>query len=1295
MTDILSKYLEFDPEQLKLGIWSGNLSITDVELKKDAMYPLLNGASLPSQNGKPPLNLKLVKGTVGHMRIRIPWKRLVWGQGDVKLQISDVTISVGYESREETAARNLPEENEPQEENETEESEEEKSKMRDLKQEWLREAERCQLRGAPLPTMQDVLHENTDEETNKASGQSLSASKTGRLDNWLKSTTESFAWRFVAGLDASIRNVRVVIVQDGVEIGTVFHSMDIVPRSLDINSIVEREKEDSEQSSHADPTLATPPPDVVPEGEYDDGEHLDKIVKLQGFGVFVRLEDKTNTTPKTLRFSASVGADDYILRPTQGDLAISIFDPYPPTKQKKKTIPSIEEEPTTPTTATDTVDSVTTSKSRRSKREKRPLLSDGTPTTAPSETQGSVPESDGKAPKQLRPALKRPEGLSLSTRQFSLAKAPTAAGANRPKSNTVDFFGPTGGNHSRKASAVSRANLSRVISTDQRSRTSNMTGTLQNLNRLDDSSTVHSTTVAPGGPVLSPSLDLHLSFGDVSAMFSSNHYKLILEFSSTVERMKNGRPDKSIASGLDGFGPDKKRALYVDALASDVKNLEDPALASQLPRPKSISQQRAQTTGSIDVSSPSPQRVKLQLHLELPSNRDKTERVIRSWWNYAYSAVLYEIRQRRIEESSFGAKCIQFDWEKQTSKRKEYVELYIAARLEPSSVLRSMELKVKLGNKSPEEELLRIEDELPVEQILLYRSIARSLRVRGMKKMPDSVLKIHGDQWLKTIPPKKKKTCLSKDPSLMPSLSPGSGSRGDIIKPAYLAEVEPDCTDIDGIRQEADAVRMRAYRKDGPKKQKSKSSDLLRENGNQDVGIKKRRPQVTSEPEKAENRELRSKGHYKPNVDAPSTTKGDKSDGRTVRSFKTAKTSHTSASSGEKDLSSGRLRISASIAFSKVELMLYQESLSTRDSFDSMRFRLASSELPPSGVLDTRIRSSSGLQVVTNEDARSEVSDVSILSDDQLFFDQNDDVYSFPEGEVADDVPIMSSADFLMFGLPRNILLHASISGLVGKTRGQSGGQQIFSLSFDSVSIDGGKNSHLLSMNSTNPDTERPVDEIDAKKKEKHSRKQSAVSFAEVELFQDQAILISVVTKPTSSTFQCEMSKAVVTCDLCSVVKVFDFFTNIEVMFPKPLVTSNKISILRQYVMQGLAVEDRESNKVGEGMSSAIRLRGLEVAVPTFPVEKESSGSSRDTTECSNTEPKVRLRLSLIEYYDGTLFEDVFVLSSDFGEDGSFKTTGMLSSDDKSRQRRRINNMNTSKVADENHFRSSSHSVST
>ena len=1286
MTDLLSRYLEFDPEQLKLGIWSGNLSITDVELKKDAMYPLLNGSTLPSQDGKPPLNLKLVKGTVGHMRIRIPWKRLVWGQGDVKLQISDVTIAVGYESREETAARNLPTETEPQEESEADESEEEKSKMRDLKQEWLREAERCQLRGAPLPSKKDVLHENANEETNKANGQNLSGSKKGRLDSWLKSTTESFAWRFVAGLDASIRNVRVVIVQDGVEIGTIFHSMDVVPRSLDVNALAEREKEDSEQSSHADLSLATPPPDVVPKGEFDDGEHLDKIVKLQGFGVFVRLEDKTNTTPRTLRFSTSVSADDYILRPTQGDLAISIFDPYPPSKQKKKIIPIIEEEPTTPTTATDTLDSATSSKSRRSKREKRPLLSDETPTTALSEMLGSGPESDEKAPTQLRPALKRPAGLSSSTRQFSLAEAPTSTGANRPKSHTVDMSrGTTGGTHSRKVSTVSRPNLSRVTSTGQRSKTSNSTGIFHDLNRSDDTSTVHST-VATNGAVLSPSLDLHLAFGDVTAMFSSKHYKLILEFTSTVERMKNGRPDKSIASGLDGLGPDKKRAVYVDALTSDVKNLGDPALASQLLLPRPISQQRAQTTGAIDLSSPSPQRVKLQLHLELSSDRDENEKVIKSWWKYAYSAVLYEIRQRRIEESTFGAKCIQFDWERQTSKRKEYVELYIAARLEPSSVLRSMELKVKLGNKSPEEELLRIEDELPVEQILLYRSIARSLRVRGMKKMPDSLLKIHGDQWLKTSPPKKK-AIASKVPTSMPSLSPGSGSEDDTITPAYLAEVDPDCTDIDGIRQEADTVRMRTYCKDRVQNQKLKSRGLVHENGNQDAGIKERRPQ-----EKASNHELRSKGDNEPKADAPSTKKGDNSDGRTVRSFKTAKTTHTSASGGEKEPSSGGLRISASIAFSKVELMVYQESLSTRDSVDSMRFRLASSGLSRSGVLDTRMRSSAGLQVVTNEDARSEVSDVSILSDDQLFFEQNDDIFSFPEGEGG-DVPIMSSADFLMFGLPRNILLHASISGLVGKTRGQSGGQQIFSLSLGSVSIEGYKNSHLLSMNPTNPDTERPLDEVDVEKQEKHTRKQTAVSFAEVELFHHQAMLISVVTKQTSSTLQCDLSKAVVTCDLSSVVKVVDFFANVEVTFPEPLVTPNKISRLRQYVLQSLAAEDRESNKIGEGISSAIRLHGLEIAIPTLPDEKDSRGTSRDTPESSTTESKVRVCLSLIEYYDGTLFDDIFILSSDFGEDRSF-TTGVLSSNDKGWQGRVINKMNVSNFADGIHSCSSSHSVS-
>ena len=51
--------------------------------------------------------MKLVSGTVGHMRMQIPWKRLVWGQGSVNLEISDVMIVLSLQSREETIKENI------------------------------------------------------------------------------------------------------------------------------------------------------------------------------------------------------------------------------------------------------------------------------------------------------------------------------------------------------------------------------------------------------------------------------------------------------------------------------------------------------------------------------------------------------------------------------------------------------------------------------------------------------------------------------------------------------------------------------------------------------------------------------------------------------------------------------------------------------------------------------------------------------------------------------------------------------------------------------------------------------------------------------------------------------------------------------------------------------------------------------------------------------------------------------------------------------------------------------------
>jgi len=42
LTDFLTTYFEFDSNQLSLGLWSGDLKIQNVNLRKEAFDPLLN-----------------------------------------------------------------------------------------------------------------------------------------------------------------------------------------------------------------------------------------------------------------------------------------------------------------------------------------------------------------------------------------------------------------------------------------------------------------------------------------------------------------------------------------------------------------------------------------------------------------------------------------------------------------------------------------------------------------------------------------------------------------------------------------------------------------------------------------------------------------------------------------------------------------------------------------------------------------------------------------------------------------------------------------------------------------------------------------------------------------------------------------------------------------------------------------------------------------------------------------------------------------------------------------------------
>lgn len=343
LTDLLSTYLEFDPAQLQLGIWSGDLSLKDVSLKNNAINPLLRNLSPASFEDKPPLHIKLLRSSIGDFQLRIPWKRLVWGAGDVHLEVSDVKIVLGFESAYDQRSsvmtplnqdgsstsfvQNSPDSAKSEEENGESNADDFVDKSaRDEKQQLLREAERRQLQGLSLSELlgQQDRKDLTDESV--ISDKMLDTKQKGRLESYLKSTTSSILWRIFAGLKASIRKVRIVLVQDGVEVGVILHSL-IVDPTEDKNRSDTSKDAISEESS-----IGGQQEDVVE-------KQVTKEVKVHGLGCLIRRDDfKTTRIPKELKFSTSVTADDYFLRPAELNIDFSIYYPLPDKERKSKVL---------------------------------------------------------------------------------------------------------------------------------------------------------------------------------------------------------------------------------------------------------------------------------------------------------------------------------------------------------------------------------------------------------------------------------------------------------------------------------------------------------------------------------------------------------------------------------------------------------------------------------------------------------------------------------------------------------------------------------------------------------------------------------------------------------------------------------------------------------------------------------------------------------------------------------------------------------------------------------------------
>ena len=1516
VTEILSKYLEFDPESLEMGIWSGDLRIKNVNLKRDALKPLLNRKSssksattaaepLSSLYGsgsddfvnisdpredptkKDPLRVKLVKGTIGHLRIGIPWKQLVWGPGTVQVEVSDVEIVLSLQSREETtreeAQEALEEERKKEEESgyyedsenaaagtntELKHSSPGKRKKkkdgrsivyhkayREAKQRRLREAERRQLNNnkevgswlEKLHQKQSIAKEahraeqkelgiggsNTKRSSQRYSTHSSSStlapplSKEGNFDRYLKSFSSDFFWRLFAGVKGNVSKARIVLLQDGVEVGCILQSIEVLAGKDGIESF---DIESNHSSSHnSNPVAATVtnsnnssgglvtatdgPIDKLPlVAPFDDGEHIDKVLKQSGIGIFVRRESNRkhiSKIPSELRFSTSVEADDYILRPVATlNIGLSFFYPHPPERRKKvsatASIAATSATNVTPVTAASTVatsiqqegasitSSAMSSKRRRGKRDKAKPISTrsksdknahtvNTPKANYSVIQTSFQNeerlnrdlltpasamtyfSDPRVPLDDGPYLPTPEIMNGKRNQVkhkrdksidseayfsdprelleSAPPIPTSATPKLPRrgrlrhtksassgagdrlrrlrrsysadsdnhfgipsrndnsdersEDSSDLLGTTGsdlsggGTDRRHPAQRLRTPLRGLSATSQLAptplkrgsaypkpmsrATSQSNSSAPNISQGSSAATVaesYTPTILPDLPSTPcPRLQVRFGVDDVQVVFTNKHYDLLNYLLSTVARMKNGRPDRTIRSvkvtepGSELRELLKRKSLTtqkegdlsgVAAAAGIVTQRRSGGLTSYLwPSNSDLEEATQKPIPDVSVSGSFGDGSIVNDNLSFFQGRrlkSARQEVVAQWWKYTIGAIKWEIRKRKHMTSVFREMYISFDWKKQRYRRQEYINAFIAKEERKStgnasrfpspnhlgsSSSRVMNMLSSSGNNRTQRDietiLEEIEDELPIEQILLYRSIARGMRVRGTAQMPQYVYELWGEEGLTSaeITRKKQRVSNSTRPSRYPvpkmgtirALNSSVESLGSVDN--SVDEFEGD----DGLLakvQSRFATSRKLRCKDGVLDHFAEEASALIdaetvESPLADSGALGGQGKTMRKPTKSA---VEAGRFYASNTSKKEvSTIGDirsRAGGRTIRSNKFGRsqsrgmTASTSGDTRVKKAADVRMRLFFSFQIKKFNLIVVEEK----------------------GLYDFSQNMSEGMAASSNRllnddyssarDESSVLSELSVLTDDQRFFGEEDSEFDRiveEEEDWEDSIgrPQFKSTDFLSFGQPDNPLLRLTISSFIANAKGISGGGMEVGMSVGRIEAAGDGEAHIFSMGLLQPSM--PVDEVDIEGavgnniiKQKLgvdgksagastfiSRDQTLIADGIVftkspVVLPRHAISLRFSKSGPSKTLQCDLSKIEISANVEPAQKLLHFYSRPNVKHPEDLLTKTSRDVARKIMVK--KISNGATTKPLASITSAIRIHGIEVKIP-------------------------------------------------------------------------------------------------
>ena len=389
LTDFLATYFEFDNNQLSLGLWSGDLKIQNVNLRKEAFDPLLNDWKDKDANidlamflskeifvDKEPsfsslVNLKLIDGTIGYCRATVPWKNLLLGAGDntVQIELRDVTIRLRFEScmAKELQSKHGGFANFHAKSKKPVKFGRLRGDERRWKQEMIRIAEKKHGEKKDIPTPAEFEKRKSDFFSRKNGidpEEDTEDVQSTYLQQFVRSFASSVGWRVGNGLKASMRNIQVIMVQDGIEIG--LHT--------DIIEIGEYCYEEDESEVFTEEGSAANSPvrverkrhrdSFISESDLSTDDCIRKKLSVSNCGVFVKKvsHDQNCAVEPVL--------DEYIVQPSNASVYMCLRKTGITVVKVEEEKPQVQDEALDETMNEDS-ESTVERRSRRGKREKR------------------------------------------------------------------------------------------------------------------------------------------------------------------------------------------------------------------------------------------------------------------------------------------------------------------------------------------------------------------------------------------------------------------------------------------------------------------------------------------------------------------------------------------------------------------------------------------------------------------------------------------------------------------------------------------------------------------------------------------------------------------------------------------------------------------------------------------------------------------------------------------------------------------------------------------------------------